>query len=84
MTNLASISNAVKEFEGILLMCASCKKINEPSGSWMDVADFMHQNFHLVFTHGICSECLKNLYPEFYAQETKEGKSKKTKNKINT
>jgi hypothetical protein len=43
--------------DGIVPVCAWCKKIREPRGEWLQVETFLAQRSHAVFTHGICPDC---------------------------
>ncbi len=66
----------VKELRGILPICSSCKKIRTDEGYWQNVEDYISHHTHAEFSHGICRECAKKLYPEYYARmEKKTGKS---------
>ena len=55
---------AVKTLSGLLPMCASCKKIRDDTGYWQQVETYIKQHSNADFTHGICPECVKKLYPE--------------------
>jgi len=57
---------------GLLPICASCKKIRHADGdphdpaSWSTVEKFISAKTSADFTHSICPDCLKKLYPELY------------------
>lgn len=57
---------------GLLPICASCKKIRSPDGdphdpaSWSTVEKFISAKTSADFTHSICPDCLKRLYPDLY------------------
>lgn len=53
----------VKELKGLLPICASCKKIRDDKGYWQQVETYIKQHSDAEFTHGICPECAKRLYP---------------------
>ena len=55
----------MKYLEGILPICASCKKIRDDKGSWQYVEEYVRDRSEAEFSHGICPECKKKLYPEF-------------------
>ncbi|WAC08393.1 MAG: hypothetical protein OS130_04155 [Thermodesulfobacteriota bacterium] len=48
---------------GLLPICASCKKIRDDSGYWKQIEAYIREYSDATFTHGICPECVKNLYP---------------------
>ena len=49
-----------------LPICANCKKIREEDDSWTPIEEYIHDHSETEFSHGICPECAKKLYPEFY------------------
>lgn len=57
---------------GLLPICASCKKIRSADGdpydpaSWSTVEKFISAKTSADFTHSICPDCLKKLYPDLY------------------
>lgn len=55
----------VKRLTGMLPICASCKKIRDDKGYWSQVESYVSEHTEAVFSHGICPECAKKLYPEF-------------------
>ena len=56
----------VKTLQGLLPICASCKKIRNDEGYWERIEEYIKQRSAVDFTHGICPECAKKLYPEFF------------------
>lgn len=56
----------VKTLKGLLPICANCKKIRDDQGYWQDVAVYVRDHTEAEFSHGICPECMQQLYPEFY------------------
>ena len=56
--------------QGIVPICANCKKIrredsdpNSPS-SWLQIESYISERTGTAFSHGICPECVKLLYPD--------------------
>ncbi|HIJ58774.1 MAG TPA: cyclic nucleotide-binding domain-containing protein [Deltaproteobacteria bacterium] len=49
-----------------LPICANCKKIREDDDSWTPIEEYIRDHSETEFSHGICPECAKKLYPEFY------------------
>jgi PAS domain S-box-containing protein len=47
-----------------LPICASCKKINHPTGRWQQIEAYVRDRFHVEFSHGMCPECSKLWYPD--------------------
>jgi hypothetical protein len=56
----------VKYLEGILPVCASCKKIRDEAGNWQHIESYIRERSAAEFSHGICPECAEKLYPGFY------------------
>jgi PAS domain S-box-containing protein len=63
----------VRTLRGIVPICANCKKIRDDKGYWNQVEKYVSEHSEAEFSHGICPECLKKLYPEF-AQEESQAK----------
>ncbi len=59
----------VKTLSGLLPICANCKKIRDDSGYWQQLEVYLSEHTEAGFTHGICPDCMKKLYPEFVDQE---------------
>jgi len=60
----------VKTLRGILPICASCKKIRDDKGYWNQVEKYLSDRTEAKFTHGICPECAKELYPDIFEKES--------------
>jgi len=54
-----------KVISGYVRICANCKKIHTDDDSWMQVESYVSQKSEAMFSHTICPECAKALYPEF-------------------
>jgi len=61
----------IKRLQGILPICASCKKIREDNGHWTQVESYIREHSEAEFSHGLCPECAKKLYPDYYKEKTK-------------
>jgi PAS domain S-box-containing protein len=57
----------VKTLSGLLPICASCKKIRNDEGYWEQVETYLKSRSNAEFTHGICPDCIKELYPQYEA-----------------
>lgn len=56
----------VKVLSGMLPICASCKKIRDDKGYWNRLEAYIGKHTNAQFSHGICPECARKLYPELY------------------
>jgi len=59
----------VKTLSGMLPICANCKKIKDDKGNWNQIEVYIRDRTETIFSHGICPECEKTLYPEFSGKE---------------
>jgi PAS domain-containing protein len=59
----------VKTLSGMLPICSSCKKIRDDKGYWNHIEVYIRDHSETEFTHGICPECFKKLYPDFCKDE---------------
>ncbi len=55
----------VKTLKGIFPICASCKKIRDDKGYWNQIESYIRYHTEAEFSHGICPDCAKKLYPDF-------------------
>lgn len=54
----------IKTLSGMLPICASCKKIRDDKGYWNQIESYILKHTDAVFSHGICPDCFKKLYPD--------------------
>ena len=64
--NLQDALAEVKRLSGLLPICANCKNIRDDKGYWNQIEAYIRDHSEADFSHSICPECAKNLYPEFY------------------
>lgn len=55
----------VKVLRGLIPICASCKKIRDDKGYWSQLEWYIQENSDAEFSHGLCPDCVRTLYPEF-------------------
>jgi hypothetical protein len=49
----------IKTLEGLIPICASCKKIRDDQGNWNVLEAYIQKHSEASFTHGMCPECLE-------------------------
>jgi|GEM_PF-4428588 len=49
--------------EGVVPICASCKRIRDPQGTWHTVETYIRSTRDVNFTHSICPHCAPKMYP---------------------
>ena len=60
----AAISE-IKTLSGLVPICSHCKKIRDDKGYWNQIEKYIGERSDAQFSHGICPECAKKLYPDF-------------------
>ncbi len=55
----------IKKLSGLLPICSSCKKIRDDKGYWNQIERYIAEHSEAEFSHGICPECVKKLYPQY-------------------
>lgn len=59
----------IKTLNGLLPICASCKKIRDDRGYWEAVEVYVSEHSGAEFTHGLCPDCARKLYTEYFGDE---------------
>ena len=59
----------IKALRGFLPICAECKKIRDDKGYWTQVEKYISDHSEAEFSHSICPDCAKKLYPQYYKEE---------------
>jgi hypothetical protein len=76
---LADLQRALQEkkfLSGLLPICAACKKIRDDQGYWNQIEWYISHHSAAEFSHGICPECLQQLYPELADEAIRAAQSK--------
>jgi PAS domain S-box-containing protein len=63
LLSLIHAMDQIKTLRGMLPMCASCHKIRNDEGYWDRLEKYFQEHSELTFTHGLCPDCVKHLYP---------------------
>lgn len=66
VSELREALEEVKTLRGIVPICANCKKIRDDEGYWHQVEAYIEKHSQAKFSHSICPECARKLYPELY------------------
>jgi AmiR/NasT family two-component response regulator len=59
----------IKTLSGLLPLCSYCKKIRDDDGYWHQVEVYIRDHSEAEFSHGLCPECAKKLYPEIFGDD---------------
>lgn len=61
--HLESLLAEVKTLGGMLPICSHCKKIRDDRGYWNQIEAYLNEHTDAEFTHGICPDCAKEVFP---------------------
>ena len=59
----------IKTLSGLVPICANCKKIRDDKGYWTQIEKYIQDRSEAHFSHGMCPDCMKKLYPDFVPKE---------------
>ncbi len=59
---LEKANQEINTLQGILPICAKCKKIRDGDGYWSQVETYIEGHSKAQFSHGLCKECADELY----------------------
>lgn len=52
----------IKTLQGLLPICASCKRVRDDVGYWSQIEFYIETHSEAELIHSICPKCLKKLY----------------------
>lgn len=61
----------LQTLQGLLPICARCKKIRDDRGSWKQIELYLEAHADVKFTHGYCQECMDEMFgnEEWYQKQ---------------
>ena len=68
INDLQEAVKSIRTLRGLIPICSGCKKVRNDRGYWEQVEDYVRAHSEATFSHGLCGECARKLYPE-YADE---------------
>jgi len=66
IAKLKEALDQVQLLSGLLPICASCKKLKDERQVWQPLEGYIQAHSEAKFSHGVCPDCLRKLYPEYY------------------
>jgi hypothetical protein len=54
----------IEHLKGIIPICCHCKKVRDSDGAWQQIESFIGKRTDAHFSHGICPECSRVIYPK--------------------
>ncbi len=64
-----ALMTKVRTLEGILPICASCKRIRNEAGEYVQMEKYISEHSQASFSHGLCRECARKLYPDLVDED---------------
>jgi len=61
---LQNALDEVKTLKGIIPICSSCKSMRDDKGYWQKVESYIQNHSDAVFSHGLCHDCIRKIYPD--------------------
>lgn len=65
-----------KVLSGFIPICANCKKTRDEHNNWVPIEGYIQDRTEASFSHGICPECARKLYPELMKDDRLISKSR--------
>jgi PAS domain S-box-containing protein len=69
ITKLQEALDQVSLLSGLLSICASCKRISDEHQTWQPLESYIQAHSEAKFTHGLCPDCLRKLYPDYHTND---------------
>jgi len=64
---LQEAQSRIRVLDGLLPICATCKKIRNNQGDWEQMEDYITRRSEAAFSHGICPDCAARFREEITA-----------------
>jgi len=55
----------VRTLEGLLPICATCKRVRNESGHWSQIDTYLYEHTNASLSHGYCPECAAKAFQEY-------------------
>jgi hypothetical protein len=66
---LAVRMSEIRELRSLIPICSYCKNVRNDKGYWEKVEKYVETHYPAEFSHGICPDCIRKNFPEFYDDE---------------
>ena len=60
------LDQRVRQLEGILPICMICKRIRDDHNEWQQLESYISKHSRANFSHGLCTDCAKQHYGEYF------------------
>jgi|GEM_PF-5675040 len=62
---LQNYISKIKTLSGLIPICTSCKRVKNNEGVWGQIEVYISENSDAEFSHGLCPDCAKKIYPGY-------------------
>lgn len=70
--DLARRMAEIQELRTLVPIYSYCKNVRNDKGYWEKVEKYTEDHYHTEFSHGICPDCIRKHFPEFYDDEPRK------------
>jgi hypothetical protein len=55
----------LRTLRGLLPICSNCKSVRDDEGLWTQIELYVSAHSDASFTHSLCPDCVRKLYPDY-------------------
>jgi PAS domain S-box-containing protein len=63
--DLQNALERIRTLRGLIPICAVCKRVRDDKGYWRQVEAYVSEHSDATFSHGLCEECSRKMYPKY-------------------
>ena len=65
---ILKLDTQMKDLSRLVPVCASCRRVRRDDQAYESIEAYISKNSEFKFSHGICPDCMKKLYPQVKGQ----------------
>lgn len=69
--HVGGVAVEAKTLQGLMTICTHCKRIKNEEGRWTRLEQYLEANANVRFTHFLCPDCFRSLYPGIEDEESR-------------
>lgn len=73
--SLRKALDEISTLQGLIPICAHCKKIRDDKGFWSNVEVYLAKHSDLTFTHGVCPDCAAQFHEDLKRLTKEQGRA---------
>jgi len=70
--DLAERMAEIQDLRALVPICSYCKNVRNDKGYWEKVEAYVERHYPAEFSHGICPDCIRKHFPEYFEDEKKK------------